>query len=138
MEIKEQILELYFNKQLKQKEIATKLNISKYVVSRTLTKDCRYLLEKEKRKENNRIKHKEKTIQYINQNRNNKRNDYEYMRYQHIIASLELSGGRKNISNRAYRNWNTSAYKYNSKTKTYNLRKELNAGFATPKKIRWE
>ena len=64
MEIKEQILELYFNKQLKQKEIATKLNISKYIVSRTLRKDHRYLLEKEKRIENNKIKHKENNSIY--------------------------------------------------------------------------
>lgn len=138
MEIKEQILELYFNKKLKQKDIATKLDISKYIVSRTLKKDARYLLEKERRKENNKIKHKEKTIDYINKNRDNKRNDYEYMKQQHIKASLELSGRKNNISNRAYRDWNTSAYKYNSKTKTYNLRKELNAGFATPKSIKWE
>lgn len=138
MEVKEQILELYFNEQLTQKEIAIKLNVSKYVVSRTLTKDCRYSLEKEKRKEINKQKHQQRTIQYIDAKRNHKRNDYEYIRQQHIKASLELSEGRKTISNRAYRDWNVSAYKYNPKTKTYNLRKELNAGFDAPKKIRWE
>ena len=42
------IVELYFTNKMKQKDIAEKLNISKYVVSRVLSKDERYEQEKEK------------------------------------------------------------------------------------------
>ena len=51
MERNEIVVELYFTQKMKQKEIAEKLNISKYIVSRTLVKDARYKVEKEKRKE---------------------------------------------------------------------------------------
>ena len=55
----------------------------------------------------------------------------------HIQASRELSGG-KNISNRAFRNWNSSIYKYNDKTKSYYLKKGIVTGFDVPKKINWK
>ena len=54
--MKEIIIKLYFENKMKQVDIAKKLNISKYKVSRTLSKDEQYQKEKEKRK-----KHKEKT-----------------------------------------------------------------------------
>ena len=46
----EKILKMYFEDKMKQIEIAKELNISKYKVSRVVTKDFRYKLEKEKRK----------------------------------------------------------------------------------------
>ena len=46
---------------LKQKEIAERLEISIYKVSRTVTKDSRYIREKEERKKKSEIKHNEDT-----------------------------------------------------------------------------
>ena len=43
----EKILKMYFEDKMKQIEIAKELNISKYKVSRVVTKDFRYKLEKE-------------------------------------------------------------------------------------------
>lgn len=139
MEVKEEILYLYFYKHLKQKEIAEKLNVSKYKVSRVVSNDSRYIEEKEDRKRINQKDHKLRTLDYIKKSRKNRRIDYEYeqLKKSHIQASSELSGGRKPISNRAFRNWNTSIYKYNSKTKSYNLRKDIVAGFDVPKRIKW-
>ena len=50
MERNEIIIELYFIKKMKQKEIAEMLNISKYIVSRVLSKESKYNEEKERRK----------------------------------------------------------------------------------------
>ena len=61
----EKILKMYFEDKMKQIEIAKELNISKYKVSRVVTKDFRYKLEKEKRKEINKKKHNAQTMQYI-------------------------------------------------------------------------
>ena len=51
----------------------------------------------------------------------------------HNQASKELSGGAKNISNRAYRDWNVSAYKYNKQNKCYELKKGIVTGIDVPK-----
>lgn len=49
--MKEIIIKLYFENKMKQVDIAKQLNISKYKVSRTLSKDEQYQKEKEKHKE---------------------------------------------------------------------------------------
>lgn len=140
MDIVEQVLFLYFEEKLKQIEIANKLNISKYKVSRIVSKDNRYKKEKIKRKEESKIKNKKETIEYIKNKRKTdySKIDYDFLRAQHEQASRELSGGRKPINNRVYRDWNTSIYKYNEKTKSYNLKKGINVGFDVPKKVSWK
>ena len=56
-------------------ELAKELNISKYKVSRVVTKDFRYKLEKEKRKEINKKKHNAQTMQYIAKKRKQRKKD---------------------------------------------------------------
>ena len=63
--------------------------------------------------------------------------DIQILKKMHEQASLELSGGKKTISNRAFRDWNTSAYKYNNKNKCYELKKGINTGADAPKRIKW-
>ena len=50
---------------------------------------------------------------------NNKLNCLDYItktpKIQPIETSMELSNSRKQISNRAYRDWNPSIYRYNEK-----------------------
>ncbi len=137
--MEDEILKRYFQDKMKQIDIANELNISKYKVSRVVTKDSRYNEEKERRKLSSEQKHKEKTIDYIKSKRRTKIQDEVYQQLQqlHKQASQELSG-RKTISNIAYRNWNTSAYKYNEKTKSYHLRNGIIAGFDVPKEIKWQ
>lgn len=57
----ENILKMYFENKMKQTEIAEKLKISKYKVSRVVTKDSRYQQEKDNRKLENKNKHNERT-----------------------------------------------------------------------------
>ncbi len=136
------VLDMYFIDKKKQIEIAKELNISKYKVSRIVTKDPRYNEEKEYRKIINKKKHIDKTKKYITKMRKLKRklkkpnNDYAIMKLLHEQASRELSG-RKTINNKAYRDWNTSAYNYNAKTKSYILKKDINAGSDVPRRIKW-
>lgn len=56
----ETIVELYFIHKMKQREIAEKLEISKYIVSRVVRKDARYETEKENRKEISNQRHNKK------------------------------------------------------------------------------
>lgn len=138
--MEKEILKKYFQDKMKQKDIANELNVSKYKVSRVVTKDERYIKEKGRRKKENRIKNKKETKEYI-KNERIRRNDnfrYEQLKQAHIQATIELSGGRKGISNRKFRDWNTSAYRYDQKSQSYKLRKEINAGSDVPKKIKWK
>lgn len=140
LEIEEQILNLYFVDKLKQKEIATKLNISKYKVSRTVSNDNRYSEEKIRRKEINKKKHNEDSKKRVREARNRKNAllEYDNLKRDHIQASIELSAGNKTINNRAFRDWNLSAYEYDKKTKSYILKKEIVTGSDVPKRISWK
>ena len=138
--MEEKILKRYFQDKMKQIDIATELNVSKYKVSRVVTKDPRYKTEKERRKESNRKKNREETKKYISKERKKKKDDiaYEQLKQAHIQATMELSGGRKTISNRAFRNWNSSIYKYNEKNQSYQLKSGINVGADVPKTIKWK
>ena len=114
-------------------------NVSKYKVSRVVSKDVRYPVEKENRKKENKKKNIEYTKKYMASKRKKKESDvsYELLKQAHNQASRELSGGKKSISNRAFRDWNTSIYRYNEKDKSYVLKKGIVVGIDVPKKIKW-
>lgn len=135
----DKILNLYFIEQYKQIDISKLLNVSKSTVNRIIMSDERYLNEKFRRQNANRAENKKKTINYITNKRKSRKVDdtYESLKKQHIEASRELSGGRKPISNRAYRDWNPSIYKYNEKCKCYMLKSGIKVGADVPKKIKW-
>lgn len=137
---KEEILNLYFIKKYKQIEIVQVLGVSKSTVNRIIMSDKRYSEEKVRRQNANKLKNRNETINYINKVRRSKGNDtaYENLKKQHMEASIELSGGRKPISNRAFRDWNPSIYKYNKNSKCYMLKKGINVGADVPKRINWK
>ena len=137
---KEKILDLYFMKKYKQIEIVNLLNISSSTVNRVIMSDERYLEEKYARQKENKLKNRKETIDYINRKRKSKKQDeiYENLRKQHNEASKELSGGRKQISNRAFLEWNRSIYKYNKNSKCYIVKKGITVGADVPKRINWK
>ncbi len=138
-EEKQKILEMFFIKRKKQIDIAKALNISKYKVSRIVTKDIRYQEEKEIRKKLSQQRHLENTINYINSERKVKRmknnTDELILKNMHEQASKELSKGKR-MTNIAYRNWNKSAYLYNRDKKRLEFRKELGRSYDVPKFIK--
>ena len=127
-DLEQEILNLYFEECLKQTEIAKKLDISNSKVSRIVTKDSRYPEEKERRKMISKIKHCESAKRIMRKKREKiklkKNADDLLLKRMHIQASVELSKGKK-LSDMAYRNWNTSAYKYNEEKNRYEFREEL-------------
>lgn len=137
MDIKEEILDLYFNEKMKQKDIANILKISKYKVSRTASKHIDYQKEKEDRKRTNYNKHKKETKKLIYQKRANQQIENIIIRLQHVQASRELSSNMQ-ISNRAFKKCNSSIYRYNPKTKTYKLKSGINVTYDVPKSINWK
>lgn len=140
MNNKNLIIKMYFVDKLRVVDISNELGISKSAVTQVLKKDERYQQEKESRKQLNRKKNREFTKQYMTTKRKNQNNDSDYaiLKQAHEQASRELSGGRKPISNRAFREWNPSIYKYNSRLKSYVLRKGINVGSDVPKRINWK
>ncbi|MBR6504146.1 MAG: hypothetical protein IKT41_00195 [Clostridia bacterium] len=136
----EKILNLYFIEQYKQIDISKLLNVSKSTVNRIIMADERYLTEKFRRQNANRTENKIKTVKYITNKRKSQKDDdtYQSMKKQHLEAARELSGGKKPISNRTYRDWNPSIYRYNEKTKCYVLKSGIKVGADVPKKISWK
>lgn len=138
MSNRNKILQLYFDEKLNQTEIAKILNISNNAVSKVLKEEPRYQEEKNNRKQLNKIK-RNKDIQRRVEKKRRQTNssDIQAIKRMHEQASLELSGGKKTMSNRAFRDWNSSAYKYNKKNKSYELIKGITAGADVPKRINW-
>ena len=85
------IIELYFIKKMKQKEIAKELNISKYIVSRVVTKDTRYEEEKEKRKQESINRHNRKKTESILKKRKKMQDEYAILK-KHRAALHHVAG----------------------------------------------
>lgn len=139
--VKEKILKMYFEKQMKPVEISKELNLEKYKITRILQKDPRYIEEKKLRKDKSYKRHIQNTEESnkikrkIKQFKNNA--DDLILKNMHNQASSELSGRRK-LTNNAYREWNKSAYKYNENKKRYEFRDELGKSCDVPKFINVE
>lgn len=123
-----EILKLYFEDGLRAVDIAEKLNIPSYKITRVLQKDTRYNEEKNIRKSNNEQKHKQYTKEYMKSKRKveqfkNKVDDLG-LENLHNQASAELSK-RSYLTNENYRKWNYSAYNYNPSKHRYEFDEKL-------------
>lgn len=139
MSKKDEIITLYFEEKLTAIEISRKINVVQSYITKVIKQDSRYQNEKERRKnknkENQKIIHKE----YMRKVRKINSINYEILKAQHYQASIEVSG-RKTINNRAFRNWNSSIYRFHERTKKYRVKEELKdkISYAIPKKIKWD
>ena len=133
---KEQILDLYYNEHLKQKEIADIVGTSTQYVSKVVRADKRNKEEKEKRKIENSENRKVYMQEYFKTYDRPKKDDnsYEQMVAQQIQDSFELSFSNNIISDYAFAKWNSSAYHTNSKGNLV-LNRNLKVGFDVPKSI---
>jgi len=129
---KEQIIKLFYIKHLKPVDIALELNISNAYVSKIIKKDSRYNDEKTQRKQLNKLKHKEQTIEYIKLKQQHNKDSYEALKSQMKKDAAELSY-YFNISDCNFRKANSSAYHYNSKKKRFEINKKLKVGFDVPR-----
>lgn len=135
---KNEILRLYFEEKMKQIDIANRLKISNNAVSKTLKKDSRYEIEKENRKLQNKKRRNKDIQRRVEKKRKNKGiSDIQLLNIIHTQASLELSDNRRGMSNRTFRDWNSSIYRYDKKRQNYILKSGIVSGADVPKKIKW-
>lgn len=139
MSKKDEIIILYFEEKLNTIEISKKMNVVKSYISKVLKQDLRYDAEKQRRKYENKIKRKNFNKENMRKVRKANAINDEILKAQHFQASCELSG-RKTINNRAFRNWNSSIYRFHDKTKEYRVKEEVKdkVSYAVPKKIKWD
>lgn len=132
---KNYILDKYYNEHDKPTNIAKKLNVNPSYITKIIKNDTRYIQEKEYRanisKENRKIAKRE----WIRNKRQNEADKelYEFVKQQHIEASKELSYSYE-MSDLAFRKWNSSAYHRNSKGNLI-IDRKLKAGSDVPKSI---
>ncbi len=136
MENRENILDLYFNKHLKQKEIATIVGVSKQYVSKVIKADSRYAEEKQTRKDENAIKRKDYLKEYYKNYDKPKIEDNSYEQLQALLYqdSLELSYPSSNINDYAFAKYNSSIY-HRDKNGNLKLNKGIKVGNDVPKTI---
>lgn len=136
MENRENILDLYFNKHLKQKEIATIVGVSKQYVSKVIKADSRYSEEKQTRKDENAIKRKDYLKEYYKNYDRPKIEDNSYEQLQALLYqdSLELSYSSSNINDYAFAKYNSSIY-HRDKNGNLRLNKGIKVGNDVPKTI---
>ena len=136
MENRENILDLYFNKRLKQKEIATIVGVSKQYVSKVIKADSRYAEEKQTRKDENAIKRKDYLKEYYKNYDRPKIEDNSYEQLQALLYqdSLELSYSSNNINDYAFAKHNSSIY-HRDKNGNLKLNKGIKVGNDVPKTI---
>lgn len=137
--LKDLILDLYFNKKMKQIDIARLLNVAKSTVSKTVTKDNRYTFEKQKRITINKTKRNKKIQLHVEENRRKTQlknaADDLILKKMHNEASIEMSK-RNQLSNENYRKWNYSAYKYNPSKDRFEFDENLGRSYDVPKYIK--
>lgn len=134
MSNKEKIIDLFYNEHLKPVDIALELNVSNAYVSKIIKKDSRYHEEKSQRKQQNEIKHKERTIEYMKLKQKSNKDSYEALKAQLKQDAEELSY-YFDISDRSFRKFNSSAYKYNAKKKRFEIDRKLTVSIDVPKAV---
>ncbi len=137
--MKDEILDLFFNKRMKQKDIAELLNIAKSTVSKIVSKDSRFIAEKSLRKASNKVKRNKDIQRRVEQNRKKvqfkNNSDDLILKQMHSQASMELSK-RSHLSNENYRKWNKTAYNYNPSKKRFEFDENLGRSYDVPKYIK--
>ena len=127
---------MYFNKHLKQKEIATIVGVSKQYVSKVIKADSRYAEEKQTRKDENAIKRKDYLKEYYKNYDRPKIEDNSYEQLQALLYqdSLELSYSSSNINDYAFAKYNSSIY-HRDKNGNLKLNKGIKVCNDVPKTI---
>lgn len=135
MNTKEQILDLYYNRHLKQNEIAKIVEKSCPYVSKVVKTDNRNKQEKETRKKTNAENRKVYLQEYFKTYDRPKKDDnsYKQMLSQQKQDAMELSYSN-NMSDYAFAKWNSSAYHTNSKGNLV-IDRKLKVGADIPKSL---
>ena len=137
LERNELIYDFYFKDKLTLTEISKKVNLSISQISRILSKSALYQQEKANRKEENIKKHNEQAKEIMKKKRNKKRMEEKaIMDKLHREATIELSYFSP-ISKVALRKNCSSAYRYNTERKRFELKKDMSYSSDMPAIIKY-
>ncbi|MBO5348818.1 MAG: hypothetical protein J6A89_03235 [Clostridia bacterium] len=136
MQVKEVVIEKFYNEHQKPSVIAKELGVNPSYVTKVIKKDDRYIREKEYRASVSKENRKEAKREWI---RNKRQNDYskqlyEYVKMQHNQAGRELSYS-KEISDLAFAKWNRGMFRYDKNSSGLVLNKGFKFAFDVPKRV---
>ena len=135
--LKEKIINLFYFKHLKVKDIADTLHVSSAYITKIIKQDNRYIEEKETRKKESKKNRKLAQNKFVREKREQKRieDNYAILQVQHVQAVKEMSKSNY-LTNENYRKWNSGAYKYNPVKKQYEFDETLGRAYAVPKIVK--
>lgn len=137
--MKEEILKMYFEEHMKQKDIAEILNVTAQYISKVVSKDDRYLAEKcSRHKESQKRKaeyNKEYYSTYERKYDKSSKEDYDRLRALLDSDARQMSVHSYGISTDAYIKSNLGAYTQD-KNGNLVLDDSINASYALPKKYK--
>lgn len=140
MNNEENILDLYYNKHLKQKDIAVLIGVSKQYVSKIVNKDKRNDQEKKNRKDNNIVKRKDYMKEYFKNYIRSAKEKENLQEYYNLLAIINRDNGilstKSEMSDIAFVEWNRSIYDYAEKTSDLVVKKDINVTFDVPQVVR--
>lgn len=136
MQVKEVIIEKFYNEHQKPSAIAKELGVNPSYVTKVIKKDDRYIREKEYRASVSKENRKEAKREWIRNKRQNDYNKqlYEYVKMQHNQAGRELSYS-KEISDLAFAKWNRGMFRYDKNSSGLVLNKGFKFAFDVPKRV---
>ena len=136
MNKQENILDLYYNRHLKQKDIANIVGVSKQYVSKIVNSDSRCKKEKQTRKDKNAITRKDYMKEYFKNYVRLKKEDnsYEQLKALQYQDSLELSYFNGYMNDYTFAKYNSSIY-HRDKNGNLRLNKGINVCNDVPKII---
>lgn len=133
---KNKIIQMYYIEHLRPTDISKALNIDNGYITRIIKQDERYKTEKQQRKQFNKQKNKEQTIAYIKEVRHSQKEEYEILQYQ-LKMDSKIESKNSTISKVNFKKYNSSAYKYTSNKKQFELDKNIKAPYCFPKVIKF-
>ena len=134
---KEEIVKLYYEDNLTQKEIAKKLGITQGYVSQVIKEDERYFTHKEEKHKKSLEKKANCNKEYYKTYERAKKDDDSYAGLQAQLDkdSLELSYSSWHISDLAFAKWNRQMYIYDKNSSDLVLRKGFKYACDVPKRV---
>ena len=131
------ILNLFFEKHDKVKDIASVLSVSSAYITKIVKTDARYADEKLARKNATVERHRKISHACVVRRRERKKDNDNYyiLQMQHQQAIGELSS-KKRLSNEKYRRWNSSAFIYCPTKVRYDFDTSLGRSSDVPKHIK--
>ena len=132
-----EIIKLYYEDHLTQKEIAEKLSITQGYVSQVIKEDERYISHKEEKHKKSLEKKANYDKEYYKTYKRPKKDNDSYAQLQAQLDkdSLELSYNSWYISDLAFAKWNRQMFKYDKKSSDLVLKRNIVVSCDVPKRV---